>query len=41
MMSSSLVALFQSAWHGDTEALPVFGDGTNVLPTIHIHDLAR
>ncbi|CAI8007084.1 Adenylate kinase 7 [Geodia barretti] len=32
--------LFKSAWHGDTPALPVFGDGTNVLPTIHIHDLA-
>jgi adenylate kinase len=32
--------LFKSAWHGDTPALPVFGDGTNILPTIHIHDLA-
>ena len=44
-MMSSLwcvcVAPFQSAWHGDTPALPVFGDGTNILPTIHIHDLAR
>lgn len=35
------VARFQSAWHGDTPALPVFGDGANILPTIHVHDLAR
>ena len=40
--SVSVVCVFvQSAWHGDTPALPVFGDGTNVLPTIHIHDLGR
>jgi len=33
-------ALFKSAWHQLPAALPVFGPGTNVLPTIHIHDLA-
>ena len=31
----------QAAWHGELAALPVFGDGKNVLPTIHINDLAR
>jgi len=33
-------ALFKSAWHQLPAALPVFGPGTNVLPTIHVHDLA-
>ena len=33
-------ALFKSAWHQHPPALPVFGPGTNVVPTIHVHDLA-
>ncbi|XP_010607443.1 adenylate kinase 7 isoform X2 [Fukomys damarensis] len=28
------------AWLGDIPELPVFGDGTNVIPTIHVLDLA-
>ena len=31
----------QAAWHGELAALPVFGDGKNILPTIHVSDLAR
>ena len=31
----------QTGWHGKTPALPVFGDGENAVPTIHVHDLAR
>jgi len=31
--------LFKSAWHC-SESLPVIGDGNNVIPTIHVHDLA-
>ena len=31
----------QSAWLGNEEALKVFGDGQNIVPTIHIRDLAR
>jgi len=31
---------FKSAWHGDTPSLQVFGDGQNMIPTIHILDLA-
>ena len=34
------LSLFQSAWHGDTPALPVFNDGENIIPCIHIRDLA-
>lgn len=33
--------IMQAAWHAELAALPVFGDGKNVLPTIHISDLAR
>ncbi len=33
--------LFKTAWHGNIEYLPVFGDGQNVIPSIHILDLAR
>jgi adenylate kinase len=33
-------SLFKAAWHQNPAAMPVFGQGTNVLPTIHIHDLA-
>ena len=29
----------QSAWHGDVPHLPIFGDGVNVVPTIHVLDL--
>jgi adenylate kinase len=28
------------AWLGEIPALPVFGDGTNVIPAIHVLDLA-
>ncbi|XP_071503445.1 adenylate kinase 7-like [Diadema antillarum] len=32
--------LFKTAWHGEAEALQCFGNGMNILPTIHIKDLA-
>ncbi|KAJ8045225.1 Adenylate kinase 7 [Holothuria leucospilota] len=32
--------LFKTAWHGEAPALKCFGNGMNVLPTIHIKDLA-
>ncbi|XP_071962489.1 adenylate kinase 7-like [Antedon mediterranea] len=32
--------LFRTAWHGNTDALQCFGNGMNILPTIHIKDLA-
>lgn len=32
--------LFQMAWLGEVPALPVFGDGTNCIPAIHVVDLA-
>ncbi|NXN87133.1 KAD7 kinase, partial [Bombycilla garrulus] len=31
---------FKLCWLGETPAIPVFGDGSNIIPTIHIHDLA-
>ncbi|XP_029808272.1 adenylate kinase 7 isoform X1 [Suricata suricatta] len=31
---------FKMAWAGEVPALPVFGDGTNVIPAIHVLDLA-
>ncbi|NXR76485.1 KAD7 kinase, partial [Pycnonotus jocosus] len=31
---------FKMCWLGETPAIPVFGDGDNFIPTIHIHDLA-
>ena len=31
----------QTAWLGFEPSLKVFGDGQNVVPTIHIRDLAR
>ncbi|XP_027956927.1 adenylate kinase 7 isoform X1 [Eumetopias jubatus] len=31
---------FKNAWLGEVPALPVFGDGTNVIPAIHVLDLA-
>ncbi|XP_078516254.1 adenylate kinase 7 isoform X2 [Lissotriton helveticus] len=35
-----LHTFFKEAWHGETPALQVYGDGTNVLPLIHVNDLA-
>lgn len=32
--------LFKTAWHGASPALQCFGPGDNIVPTIHIHDLA-
>ena len=29
------------SWVGEEALIPVFGGGANVLPTIHINDLAR
>ncbi|NWI92892.1 KAD7 kinase, partial [Pitta sordida] len=31
---------FKMCWHGETPEIPVFGDGNNFIPTIHILDLA-
>ncbi|NWR46888.1 KAD7 kinase, partial [Regulus satrapa] len=31
---------FKICWLGGTPAIPVFGDGNNIIPTIHICDLA-
>lgn len=31
----------QSAWLGKEKELPVFGDGQNVIPSIHVDDLAK
>uniref|UniRef100_A0A8C8RV97 Adenylate kinase 7 n=1 Tax=Pelusios castaneus TaxID=367368 RepID=A0A8C8RV97_9SAUR len=31
---------FKTAWLGENPAIPVFGDGNNFLPTIHVVDLA-
>ncbi|KAL2098532.1 hypothetical protein ACEWY4_005012 [Coilia grayii] len=31
---------FKAAWLGAMDKIPIFGEGTNVLPTIHINDLA-
>ncbi|KAK7150717.1 hypothetical protein R3I93_011850 [Phoxinus phoxinus] len=32
---------FKTAWLGELSSVPVFGPGTNIIPAIHIHDLAR
>ncbi|XP_031567964.1 adenylate kinase 7-like [Actinia tenebrosa] len=32
--------LFKTAWHGQAPALQCFGNGDNIVPTIHINDLA-
>lgn len=32
--------LFKTAWLGEKSHLPIFGNGQNVIPTIHIRDLA-
>ncbi|XP_074548848.1 adenylate kinase 7 [Halichoeres trimaculatus] len=31
---------FKTSWLGQTQRIPVFGDGLNIIPTIHINDLA-
>ncbi|XP_075782732.1 adenylate kinase 7 isoform X2 [Pelodiscus sinensis] len=31
---------FKTAWLGEVPAIPVFGDGKNFIPTIHVVDLA-
>ncbi|NXU08008.1 KAD7 kinase, partial [Pardalotus punctatus] len=31
---------FKMCWLGEAPAIPVFGDGKNIIPTIHIRDLA-
>uniref|UniRef100_UPI0037E6FBCB adenylate kinase 7 n=1 Tax=Semicossyphus pulcher TaxID=241346 RepID=UPI0037E6FBCB len=31
---------FKTSWLGRTHSIPVFGDGKNIVPTIHINDLA-
>ncbi|XP_069392386.1 adenylate kinase 7 [Paralichthys olivaceus] len=31
---------FKTSWLGQKHEIPVFGDGNNILPTIHIKDLA-
>ncbi|XP_066199267.1 adenylate kinase 7 [Saccopteryx leptura] len=35
-----LHCFFKSAWLGEVPALPVFGDGSNAIPAIHVLDLA-
>ncbi|XP_034153332.1 adenylate kinase 7-like [Esox lucius] len=32
---------FKTSWLGDVPKVPIFGEGTNIIPTIHINDLAR
>ncbi|XP_067273421.1 adenylate kinase 7a [Pseudorasbora parva] len=32
---------FKTAWLGELSSIPIFGPGTNIIPAIHIHDLAR
>ncbi|XP_026186698.1 adenylate kinase 7 isoform X2 [Mastacembelus armatus] len=31
---------FKTSWMGQEHKIPVFGDGNNIVPTIHINDLA-
>ncbi|XP_062325724.1 adenylate kinase 7 isoform X2 [Osmerus eperlanus] len=31
---------FKASWLGDLPKIPVFGEGNNIIPTIHINDLA-
>lgn len=33
-------SLFKSAWHGNQAALQCYGNGQNIVPIIHIDDLA-
>ena len=32
--------MFKTAWHGQAPALQCFGSGQNIVPTIHVKDLA-
>ena len=32
---------FQKAWIQDPKALPIIGEGNNLIPTIHVNDLAN
>ncbi|KAF4102080.1 adenylate kinase 7 isoform X1 [Onychostoma macrolepis] len=31
---------FKMSWLGEVSQVPIFGDGSNIIPTIHINDLA-
>ncbi|KAG1972890.1 adenylate kinase 7 isoform X3 [Pimephales promelas] len=31
---------FKMSWLGEVSEVPIFGDGSNIIPTIHINDLA-
>ncbi|XP_072543020.1 adenylate kinase 7-like isoform X4 [Salminus brasiliensis] len=31
---------FKASWLGELSSIPVFGSGTNIVPTIHVYDLA-
>jgi adenylate kinase len=33
-------SLFKAAWHGNQPALQCYGNGQNIVPIIHVHDLA-
>ncbi|XP_028398700.1 adenylate kinase 7-like [Dendronephthya gigantea] len=33
-------SLFKTAWHGKQPALQCYGNGQNIVPMIHVHDLA-
>lgn len=39
-MFKPLGKYLQLSWLGETPIIPCFGDGRNVVPTIHITDLA-
>ena len=32
--------MFKQAWQG-TQSIPIYGAGTNVIPLIHVRDLAN
>ncbi|XP_072546355.1 adenylate kinase 7 isoform X2 [Salminus brasiliensis] len=32
---------FKTSWLGEAAGVPVFGEGSNIVPTIHVSDLAR
>ncbi|XP_055448933.1 adenylate kinase 7 [Psammomys obesus] len=40
MEGGILHTFFKMAWLGEIPALPVFGDGSNTIPAIHVFDLA-
>ena len=33
-------SLFKAAWHGNQSALQCYGNGQNIVPIIHVDDLA-